>query len=114
MPIAKTPIIQSYDAYRYGYDMQSGLYLYVLSRITRIEHKDFYFIVCEKNPPYGVEIYKASEELINHGLTRCARALEIYRQCKEKDLWPCYGADIKELSLPGWVRRQEGYEEIIE
>uniref|UniRef100_A0A6M3LLV5 Putative exodeoxyribonuclease 8 PDDEXK-like domain-containing protein n=1 Tax=viral metagenome TaxID=1070528 RepID=A0A6M3LLV5_9ZZZZ len=94
------------DAYTYGYDMQAAWYLYGLTQITGVEHKAFYFIACEKEPPYGVIVYKASEEMILHGLLRCSRAMGIYKECLESGNWPCYLAEVQELGLPEYVTRQ--------
>lgn len=98
------------DAYRMGYDMECGFYLYGATHITGVEHHDFYFIACEDEPPWGVMVYKASGEMITEGLKRCAQALGIYRECLEKNSWPCYSEDVQELGLPGWVNRQKDTE----
>lgn len=95
------------DAYRLGYDMEASFYLYGATHITGVEHHDFYFIACEDEPPWGVMVYKASGEMIMEGLKRCARALGLYKECLDKDNWPCYPEDVQELGLPGWVLRKE-------
>lgn len=95
------------DAYNHGYHRQAAFYLYGVSQITRIEHRDFYFIAVEKEPPYGVAVYKASEDMILEGLKDCAKAMGIYKRCLEEDRWPCYPEEVQELGLPGWVTRKE-------
>jgi len=104
------------DAYAHGYDMQSGKYCYGLTQITRVEHKDFYFIAVEKEPiiidgekSFAVQVYKATEMQINHGLTRCYQALKIYKECLDSGKWPAYPAQVKDINLPGWVLRKEGF-----
>lgn len=97
------------DAYTRGYDMQSFYYPYGLTQITRFEHNQFFFIACEKEPPYGVQVYKATEEFMHYGGVRCSKALAIYKQCMDSGNWPCYLPEVKGLNLPGWVMRKEGY-----
>lgn len=101
-------------AYDKGYDMQAAWYLYGATQITRIEHKEFYFIAAEDHEPWGVQVYPADDLLVQHGLTRCSRAMTIYRECLETDTWPCYKPEVRPLELPGWVMRKEGYGGIYE
>jgi hypothetical protein len=93
--------------YRLGYHMEAAWYLYGATQITRIEHRDFYFICVEDTPPYAVQVYKAGDEMISEGLLDCARALEIYKRCLDTDNWPAYGDDVKDLGLPGWAKRKQ-------
>jgi len=95
------------DAYSLNYHMQAGWYLYGLSRITKIEHNDFYFIAQEKAPPYAVQVYHADPEMINEGLIQCQKAVQVYLECEASNRWPAYDDDVKILNLPGWVRRKE-------
>ena len=95
------------DAYNLRYHMQASWYCYGVTQITRIEHRDFYFIAVEKDPPYGVTVYKASEDMMLEGLKDCAKALGIYKRCVADKHWPCYPEEVTELLLPGWVTRKE-------
>jgi hypothetical protein len=95
------------DAYKYGYDMQAAWYLYGVTHITGVEHTDFYFICVEEPPPHGVMVYKASDEFIASGLLRCAKALDIIKECQDAANWPCYPDEIKELNLPLWAREKK-------
>ena len=103
---------QSYfirSAYNFGYATQVSWYLYGLTQITRVEHKDFYFIAVEKEPPFGVGVYKADEELIHHGLIECNKGVELYSQCMKANSWPCYRDEVKSLGLPSWVKRKADF-----
>jgi hypothetical protein len=95
------------DAYKFGYGIEAAWYLYGVSQITRIEHRDFFFIAVESDPPHGVQVYRAEDEMIVEGLKECNRMIEVYRECRETDVWPCYPDELKPLSLPGWVKRRE-------
>ena len=94
-------------AYKLGYHMQAGWYLYGATQITGIEHDDFRFIAVEKEPPYGVMVYRASQEMIQEGLIDCQKALEIYANCLKESRWPCYPEVERDLMLPGWVKRSK-------
>lgn len=94
-------------AYRLGYHLEAAWYLYGATQITRIEHHDFYFICVEAEAPYGVMVYKADQDMIQKGLVECSKAIDIYRECMEKNEWPCYPDEVKDLSLPGWVMRTQ-------
>lgn len=89
-----------------NYHMQAAWYLYGLTQITKVEHHDFYFIAIEKEPPYGVKIYKADKEMIQLGLMECQRALDIYADCLAKDEWPCYGDGIEILTPPEYLKQK--------
>lgn len=94
-------------AYKLGYHMEAAWYCYGATQITGVEHNDFRFICVEADPPYGVQVYKADEEMLGEGLRDCSKALEVYKECVHKDAWPCYPDELKDLSLPGWVRRTQ-------
>ena len=94
------------SAFNNNYDMQAAWYLYGVTQITKVEHHDFYFIAIEKEPPYGVKVYKADKEMIDHGLEKCQRALDVYSRCLEKDEWPCYDTSVEHLGLPSWVKNK--------
>ena len=94
------------EAYDYNYDIQAAHYLYTITQITKIEHTDFYFICVDKEPPYSVMVYKASEAFIQEGLIKRQKAIEIYKNCLEAQDWPGYPSDLVELDLPGYVKRQ--------
>jgi len=109
------------DAYSHGYDMQAGWYPYGLTQITKCEHHDFYFIALEKEPviidgekSFAVRVYKASEEMMNHGLVRCYRAMKSYDACTKSGKWPCYPPEVSDLNIPGWVIRSEEFKPTIE
>ena len=91
------------DAYKYGWHIQSFWYTYGLQILSGSAH-GFYFIAVEKEPPYGVCVYLASEEMKQEGGIQCQKALEIYADCLKKDEWPGYSKDVVSLELPGWLK----------
>ena len=96
-----------YNSYKMGYHIQAAFYLAGLSAITKTPHRDFYFAVVEKTKPYGVMLYKATEEFIQAGEIEVQKGLEIYADCLEMDSWPCYPHDVDPLGLPNWKKKRQ-------
>ncbi len=94
-------------AYKMGYHIQAGHYLWGMSAITKTPHRDFYFAVVEKTKPYGVTLYKATEEFIQEGEIHVQKALAIYANCLAKDEWPGYPQGVEPLGLPIWKRKRQ-------
>ena len=92
----------------FGYHMQAAWYV-DLWRDVGEDIERFAFIVQEKTPPYLVEVIELDEEALDLGRRRNARALEIYRDCREADLWPGYRRDDESttVSLPRWAYYEE-------
>lgn len=61
------------DVVTFGYDIQAFLYTHVFGI------KDFYWVVQEKAYPYLPAVYKASEETLDFGKRKVAKALNIIK-----------------------------------
>ena len=62
------------SAYNYGYDRQASFYL------DGFDADEFWFVVIEKESPYRVGIYKASEDFIFSGRQKFHLLLEMYQK----------------------------------
>lgn len=62
------------SAYNYGYDRQAAFYL------DGFNADEFWFLVIEKESPYRVGIYQASEEFIEEGRQKNQNLLERYKE----------------------------------
>ncbi|MEO5367465.1 MAG: PD-(D/E)XK nuclease-like domain-containing protein [Magnetococcus sp. WYHC-3] len=93
-------------AYNFGYHVQAGHYLSGVSIATKAEHRRFMFGVVEKEPPYGVELYQATQEFIAEGQKKQQEALAIYQNCADNDSWLGYTDTVKELGLPPWATKK--------
>ena len=88
----------------YGYDLSAAWYEDVL-RGLGVDLTATAFIFCEKTPPYRVRVVELSPEFIDRGRRLANRALEIYRDCVEADLWPNYDdPDFTTIHPPAWAR----------
>jgi hypothetical protein len=83
---------QSVMAYRYG--VQAAWYSHGIEQATGIRPEAFIFIAVETEAPYGVGVYAADEELIEHGWRLCQRDLQRIADCRESDQWPSYSDAI--------------------
>ena len=89
----------------WGYDMQAAHYL----EAAGLAHPDrdfaFAWVVIRNKPPYDVEVYEASEDLLEHGRKRLAAAKENYRRCADIGYWrtATHGLSVS-LDLPAWAR----------
>ena len=87
----------------YGYDVQAALYVDVAQAIDGMK-RDFYWVAVEKEAPYAVAVYKASDEMLQRGREQYTRAIELYKECAALDLWPAYSQQVTTIELPGWAK----------
>jgi len=67
------------DVFSFGYDIQAFLYTHAFGI------QDFYWVVQEKAYPYLPAVYKASEETLDSGRRKVAKALNIIQEHYEQD-----------------------------
>lgn len=104
------PTIWPKKAYDFRYHVQAAFYAEGYRQAYGELPKAFVFVAVEKSPPYGVSVFKASDELYRAGTIDALRNLETYRRCLEKNEWPGYGEDHElDLSIPAYARNK--YEE---
>lgn len=82
-----------WNARKYGYDIQAAWYRHMAYQHFAGPVKEFFFVVVESKPPYGVMLYQAGEETVNAALDRCMDAVQIYGKCLATGEWPCYSLD---------------------
>jgi len=87
----------------YGYHIQAAYYLAVAEAIDGKKRK-FYWVAVEKDAPYAVAVYEASDAMLEHGRREYRKAIELYKECAALDLWPAYSQQIQQLELPAWVK----------
>jgi len=95
------PFLKSVLAY--GYHIQASLYCDACEAIDG-NKRDFIWIAVEKDAPYGVQIFKASEEMLAHGRKLYQQAIRTYLICSTFDHWPGYTTAIQTLTLPKWAQ----------
>ncbi len=87
-----------------GYDVQAAFYQDVLKALTG-RTIPFYFIAVEKEAPYAVAAYKASDDVIEVGRAKYRGALQLLKWCRHRGSWPSYqpNGEIETINLPRWA-----------
>lgn len=92
----------------YGYFMQDPFYRSGIRALGIADDVAFVFVAQEKTPPYLISVLELDAEAVRLGEQQMRKAIEIFRDCSETDLWPGYTDDVELVSLPPWfVRRLE-------
>lgn len=95
------------SVHRYGYHQQAPWYLDAVESIGYPDDTRFRFIFQERTPPYVITVVELDDAAMRVGDARNRRAIEIYRDCAEVDVWPGHATDIETISLPAWAEREE-------
>ena len=69
---------------RYKYHKQAAYYL------DAVKANYFYIIAIEKNPPYGMNIFELTGDLLQEGRDMYRRELDIYSNCLKNNRFPDY------------------------
>lgn len=101
----------SRDAYNYGYHLQAGIYLegYVRKNYT---FPEFYHVVVEKTPPFGVNVFLASSDFITLGKQQCRKILDEIAYCIKEDKFNesyefrASNGLYNTLDLPGYAKQK--------
>jgi len=90
-----------------GYDIQCGYYVDAMKQLTGKDWR-FLFIVQEKDPPFAVNFFMATPELIELGMKKVRKGLEIFWKImnSDKDFDKMYDDKIIELYPPTWALNQ--------
>lgn len=100
------------DCVKYGYDLQAYMYSYNASKVLNIpmEDIDFVFIAVEKDPPYLVNVFKASQDILARGEMLFREYIGMYHEAKETNNWWGFNGKhnlINDLTLPTYLLKGE-------
>lgn len=87
----------------FSYDLQAAWYTNLAQKCWPGFEVEFLFVAIEKKAPFGVSIFRASEQLLTNGRLKMAKALDLFEQCQTLDYWPSYDPIIHDLALPAWA-----------
>lgn len=93
------------SATKFRYDLQPAWYFDVLLAEYGTRPEQFVWIAIEKEPPFAIGIYYATEEDIQAARVIARRDFMRILDHKRRDYWPDYGAEIKPLKLASWKNR---------
>ena len=88
--------------FNFGYHRQAGFYLPLITEIIGSPVFDFYFIAVEKVEPYGVAVYRLSDEATARGHDETITDLLRLQACIKDQQWPNLPNDLREIGLPKW------------
>lgn len=90
--------------FKYGYHRQAGFYLPLITEIIGSPVFDFFFIAVEKVEPYGVAVYKLTDDAVAIGQDETVFDLRRLIMCLERDEWPNIEPKLRPLGVPAWYR----------
>lgn len=93
----------------FSYDLQGAWYTRLVELayaplVTSGWRTEFVFVAVERKAPHGVNVYRASDRLIEGGRRKMASALDLLAQCHALDYWPGYAPVVQSIDLPSWAQ----------
>lgn len=82
------------------YDLSVALYVDAFRQINNVEKLDFYFIFVNTKDSFDVEVFKASDVLLNNGRRKYRKALKIMKECLKSGVWK--SETVEEIDVPFW------------
>lgn len=83
------------------YDLSAALYIDCFRQINNVEKLDFYFIFVNTKDSKDVEVFKASDVLINNGRRKYKKAIKILDACLKSGIWK--SETVEEIDVPFWA-----------
>jgi hypothetical protein len=88
--------------FRYGYHRQAGFYLPLITELFSKPVFDFFFIVVEKAEPFGVAVYRLSDQVVSIGQDETIADLRRLARCISSNEWPNIEPTLREIGVPSW------------
>jgi hypothetical protein len=92
--------------FKYGYHRQAGFYLPLVTEILGAPVFDFFFIAVEKVEPFGVAVYRMTDDACALGQDETLEDLRRLKRCVESNYWPNIEETVRELGVPNWYRKE--------
>jgi hypothetical protein len=90
-----------FDAAKYGYPISAAYYLETMSECLGTFLDRFNLIACEKEDPWGVQVYRIGGASLYAGEQNVRRALRAIKAAKENPkFWRGYPLGIHEVEIP--------------
>ena len=91
--------------FRFGYHRQAGFYLPLITELWTKPVFDFVFIVVEKCEPFGVAVFKLTDDAVALGQDETVADLRDLKRCIDSDTWPNIDPIGREIGVPGWYAK---------
>ena len=106
------PTIWPRKAFDLRYHVQAAFYSEGYKQAFGEKPKGFVFVAVEKLEPFGVTVFKSSNEFLAAGKVDSAKDIQTFKQCKLADNWPGYAAnEVMDLDIPHYARKK--YMEVL-
>lgn len=91
----------------YRYHMQGVWYAEAVVALGLAEEAELVLVFQEIDPPYLVNVVEMDQPTLDVGRFLVRQAIEVYKDCRARDVWPGYGnGEVEIVGLPPWVERQ--------
>jgi len=106
------PLAFQRDSYNYDYPLQAAMYNMGYLHCKGKRPKKYRYIVVETSEPFGVSVYKPTEEYFEYGAQELRRLLTEFRSCLDFKMFGSgYEYRSKEdgyfnLDLPAWAHKK--------
>lgn len=98
----------------YGYWLSAGWYCRVFSQLLHKPIDTFLFVAVEKKAPYGISVSVLKDHHLALAQEQITRDLLRLKECQERNEWPGYPVEIREVGIPDWaVRREQKRVEVV-
>jgi len=95
----------------FNYHVQAAFYLKVVQAATGTRPKGFIFVAVEKEPPYAIQVFNCTHQLIAKGnqiVESLLLQLQRYQEALKNGVspekpWRSYSNNVTDLNLPAWA-----------
>lgn len=92
------------SVFNFGYHRQAGFYLPLISEILAKPVYDFFFIAVEKVEPFGVAVYRLTDDAVALGQEETIADLRWLKACADANEWPNIEPEVRNLGVPAWYK----------
>ncbi len=101
------PVAFSRTCGNFAYDLSASMYREGYQQVYETEDKPpFIFLVAERNTPFNVKQYNASDLFLAVGDNRYNKAKEMLAESLLINEWDGYSTDLEEIYLPSYLTKQ--------
>lgn len=97
-----------------GYDFRAAYYSWGYQQLTGRPLKEYRFVACEVDAPHALSVFSLTPEAISFAMKRVERAVDLWKNCSDKNQWPGYTKKICYLNPPKWRENKQIEREILE
>jgi len=90
--------------FSYGYHRQAAMYL-MGAKALKLPVRHYSIIAVEKEPPFGVAVYRITEGTVDASEDQVKALLRRYAECMESGEFPDYPDEVRDIAVPDWAWR---------